>query len=736
MDEKRTKITEEHFRSFYKCTPEDKSASPSGLHLGHYKSAASNETFSFVLWSIICMAYQNSFCLDRWKLSATTLLEKIPGFPKIHKFRTIHIIESDLNFVMRFIWGREFMAHNESNDGFHDNQYGGRKGRQPQSAILNKVLTLDIVRYQAEEAGLLDNDAKACYDRVLPYLTAYMLRRLGMPYFLSRFMCVVLKEMEYKIKLSNGMTASYSNKNKTVFGTGQGAGWSPTCWAANSDVISHSMEKYTPGMALRHPDGKVYSNITLVAFVDDTSMGVTQEGINTFNPKPYWPVQPQQTMYKQLEANIGFYGRTLESTGGALAWEKCKAYLIMFLWLNGVKIMINNKNDFPALRVFSLLTGMYHFIKLANPDEAFRMLGAFVAPNGSMSTQIKILKELALKWARKITKSYLTPHECLIAYKQVLFPALVYPLAVMPVSEKDCDDIIRPALNALLTKLNINKTTCRKLLYGPARYGGMELPNIYVYGNILKVMMLIGHMQKEDATMPILTTSIATVQQQTGVSIPVLQSNFSKYELLVEQCWIKHVWQFLHEINGNISIANAWIPQSNHNNDIMLMDKVMEISLPSKTLQQFNLCRLHKRTYFLTDILDSKQKGLHPMIIHPDYQKDTFEKFPNIKLPKRYWKEWEHIIKTIHASSRVSGFHAGLATHSNCIMWLQSKDRNKLLHQIKPNTYRVYKLLEASRNKYVYTKALYHETDIYDTIGYFKVSVNNKARTIETDGYD
>ena len=282
MDNKRTQITEEHFRSFYKCTPEDKSASPSGLHLGHYKSAASDETFSYVLWSILHMAYVNSFCLDRRKLSATTILEKIPEFPKIHKFRTIHIIESDLNFVMRLIWGRGFMAHKEANDGFHDNQYGGRKGRQPQSAILNKVLTLDVVRYQAEEAVLLDNDTKACYDRVLPYLTAYILRRLGMPYFLSRFMCVVLKEMEYKTKLSNSITASYSNKDKDVFGTGQGADWSPTCWAANSDVFSHSMEKYTPGMALRHPDGKVYSNTTLVAFVDDTSMGVTQEGIKEF----------------------------------------------------------------------------------------------------------------------------------------------------------------------------------------------------------------------------------------------------------------------------------------------------------------------------------------------------------------------------------------------------------------------------------------------------------------------
>ena len=33
---------------------------------------------------------------------------------------------------------KEFMAHNETNNSFHDNQYGGRKGRQPQSAILNK----------------------------------------------------------------------------------------------------------------------------------------------------------------------------------------------------------------------------------------------------------------------------------------------------------------------------------------------------------------------------------------------------------------------------------------------------------------------------------------------------------------------------------------------------------------------------------------------------------------------
>ena len=168
----------------------------------------------------------------------------------------------------------------------------------------------------------------------------------------------------------------------------------------------------------------------------------------------------------------------------------------------------------------------------------------------------------------------------------------------MPITEKDCDDIIRPALNVLLTKLHIPKTICRKLLYGPARYGGMQLPNLYVHGKILKIMMLIGHMQKEDSTMPILRTSLGNIQQQMGTSIPVLESNFSKYGFLVEKCWIKHMWQFLHEINGTVAIEDAWMPESTHNGDLMIMDKVMEISLPTKTIQQFNLRRLQKRVYF------------------------------------------------------------------------------------------------------------------------------------------
>ena len=40
-------------------------------------------------------------------------------------------------------------------------------GVQVQSIALNKILYLDIIRYQAEPESIIDNDAQACYNHIL-----------------------------------------------------------------------------------------------------------------------------------------------------------------------------------------------------------------------------------------------------------------------------------------------------------------------------------------------------------------------------------------------------------------------------------------------------------------------------------------------------------------------------------------------------------------------------------------
>ena len=98
-----------------------------------------------------------------------------------------------------------------------------------------------------------------------------------MPYWLTRFMCTVLKQMHYSIRLPHGQSTTNDSSQLPLYDTGQGAGWSPPCWAANSDIISCCMGKYTPGLLVTHPNNKIKSRRHLGVFVDDTSLGITQD---------------------------------------------------------------------------------------------------------------------------------------------------------------------------------------------------------------------------------------------------------------------------------------------------------------------------------------------------------------------------------------------------------------------------------------------------------------------------
>ena len=100
----------------------------------------------------------------------------------------------------------------------------------------------------------------------------------------------------------------------------------PPCWAANSDIISCILERYTPGMLLQHPNQRLESTRHVDVFVDDTSLGITQTAMDRFNPKPSDPVQKGQDLYSQIQLNTQFYSRLLFTTGGLLAIHKGLAF--------------------------------------------------------------------------------------------------------------------------------------------------------------------------------------------------------------------------------------------------------------------------------------------------------------------------------------------------------------------------------------------------------------------------
>jgi len=684
MSKADTSITKLKFQAFYKGAKESTSSSPSKLHLGHWKAAALDDDISTVLAIVIDLAVSNSYTLKRWQKVIGVMLEKVHGQPRIHKFRTIHLVESDFNFVLRAIWGKSFMAHNEKSKSLHPNQYGGRKGIQGQSAAINKVLTMDIIRHYAEPAALLDNDAQACYDRLIPVLLSYALIRLGLPKHLTRFMCKWLQSATYHIKLAHGVSEhSYQTTLDTyLFGTGQGTGWSPPNWGAISDIISNAMEENSPGMFLTHPNRTVFSNRCYDAFVDDVNGGLTSDGMYVYQPPYPTSVPLMNTIYEQIQRNVEYYARLLFTSGGKLALHKCYCYILEFEWKNGTKKMKNTADTLDPITVDQTFTGKPQSIQLINPTEARKMLGIIAAPDGNAKQQYESLLQKAKKWGDQMKYGYLNRFDVTMGLRQGICKVLEYPVGVALLNETQCKKIMSPVIMNYLKKMGIKSTISRQIVYGPCHYGGLAVPDLFTSQGIQKIQLFLGHKRKNDKTSTILTVAQGTLQQEIGISSPILQSKYEEYGILASPSWMNSLWFFLSTISASIKETETWCPSPVYTNDTNIMEKVMKWGYSPQLNKDINLCRLFLKLYYVGDMLDTSTTKIKSKVLNFEEENYHQDKFPLIPaLPKRYKEIWLSTLRRLLQESPI-GTRLGAVVSLASFEWFMSEDKLKVYQRV------------------------------------------------------
>jgi hypothetical protein len=64
-----------------------------------------------VLTNLVDSALQTGFVFDRWCNIDTAMLEKIPGRPRLHRLRVIHLLAADLNLSLGILWSHRLMTH-------------------------------------------------------------------------------------------------------------------------------------------------------------------------------------------------------------------------------------------------------------------------------------------------------------------------------------------------------------------------------------------------------------------------------------------------------------------------------------------------------------------------------------------------------------------------------------------------------------------------------------------------
>jgi hypothetical protein len=132
-------IKNEDFIGVYKALKENTSSSPSGRHVGHYKAVVGDPVLVTMHAIMMTLPFGHGFVLDRWTKVTDIMLKKDYGSARCHRLRIIALFESNLNQAKRLFISGTLSHHLEDSHLLPSMQFGFRRGRQSQSAVLQKV---------------------------------------------------------------------------------------------------------------------------------------------------------------------------------------------------------------------------------------------------------------------------------------------------------------------------------------------------------------------------------------------------------------------------------------------------------------------------------------------------------------------------------------------------------------------------------------------------------------------
>jgi hypothetical protein len=133
-----------------------------------------------IFTSILNFASTKGFTLDRWKTVINVMIYKKPGIYLINCLRVIHLFETDYNLAIGLIFGRRALYSGIANETLHKSQWA-QPGRQCADVVVMRELTLAMAMMLKISLGGFENDAAACYDRLLMNMMGTAFKRMGVP---------------------------------------------------------------------------------------------------------------------------------------------------------------------------------------------------------------------------------------------------------------------------------------------------------------------------------------------------------------------------------------------------------------------------------------------------------------------------------------------------------------------------------------------------------------------------
>lgn len=572
------------------------STSPSGRHLGHYKALIQDPTLLKCMTMFMYVAIKSGTAVSRWSNATNVMLEKDVGNPCIHRLRIIHLFEADFNLYMKMQWGKRLVRRASKHLLLHTGQFGSVPNRTSLEPILLTQLTNDNCRILKKNMARFDNDASACFDRIIVPLAMLAARRCGMSDASVKIHAHTLENMKYTVKTQYGISEGHytGTKSEPLFGTGQGSGASPAAWLSLVVLIMNTMDKVIKErVSFKSPDSDLHHQRLIDAFVDDTSLSFTTDTNDSI-----------EKLVAELTNIASKWNRLLHYSGGSLNLQKCTYHITMWEWKHGRPHIRKPKPDDPEVCINSFTSGNDEVIRYQDYTSANRILGAYLSPSGDFTTQIEVLTKKADTYAARLRSPKLSPNDIITFLRTTYIPAMGYVLPCLAVNEEELHKVQSKIMAAVMQKLGLSSKTATALRHGPVDMGGLGIHDLRTEMGIaqLKIMRNAIYAGTEVGKMMLL--SIKYSQIEAGVPENILEYPHMSIGYMTPT-WITSIRQYLYLHNLTLTLSDTLRVRYQGKHDCCIM-QIEKLTLYSPQQQRdVNLVRLYLQAITLSDISET-----------------------------------------------------------------------------------------------------------------------------------
>jgi hypothetical protein len=210
------------------------------------------------------------------------------------------------------------------------------------------------------------------------------------------------------------------------------------------------------------------------------------------------------------------------------------------------------------------------------------------------------MKEKSILYGEAIRSITMWRGESSMTNNAFYMPSLGYGTPATKLSMKDCEEIQRPVVNAILPKMGIARTAPRAIVFGTAQCEGVGLTHLAALQGHTRLQYLLGHLRCDDATGRLMQMLLEYTQLECGCRGNPLAQEYNNYSApLINMNWITEVWEHLQMCKAKVEIDGLWQPTENRVHDIAIMESLIALGrFINKGPTEIMYCRIYPQVFF------------------------------------------------------------------------------------------------------------------------------------------